>query len=79
MPNPILLPLLGWARRLRYPTLFKLTALVFVVNVFVPDVIPFVDEILLGLGTLLLANLKDRDTSGNPPIDGEARKSKPRR
>ena len=64
MPNPILLPLLGWARRLRYPTLFKLTALVFVVNVFVPDVIPFVDEILLGLGTLLLANLKYRDTSG---------------
>ena len=79
MPNPILLPLLGWARRLRYPTLFKLTALVFVVNVFVPDVIPFVDEILLGLGTLLLANLKDRDTSGKPPIDGKARKSKPRR
>ena len=79
MPNPILLPLLGWARRLRYPTLFKLTALVFVVNVFVPDVIPFVDEILLGLGTLLLANLKDRDTSGTPPIDGKARKSKPRR
>ena len=79
MPNPILLPLLGWARRLRYPTLFKLTALVFVVNVFVPDVIPFVDEILLGLGTLLLANMKDRYKSGKPPIDGKARKSKPRR
>ena len=79
MPNPILLPLLGWARRLRYPTLFKLTALVFVVNVFVPDVIPFVDEILLGLGTLLLANLKDRESSTREPIEGEARRPKSRR
>ena len=77
MPNPILLPLLGWARRLRYPTLFKLTALVFVINVFVPDIIPFVDEILLGLGTLLLANLKDR--SAKSPIEGETDKSRRRR
>lgn len=79
MANPLLLPLLGWARKLRYPTLFKLTALVFVVNVFVPDMIPFVDEILLGLGTLLLANLKDRKGSDREPIEGEAGRTKPRR
>ena len=78
MANPLLLPLLGWARKLRYPTLFKLTALVFVVNVFVPDMIPFVDEILLGLGTLLLANLKDRKGSDREPIEGEARRPGPR-
>lgn len=78
MPNPMLLPLLNWARKLRYPTLFKLTALVFVVNVFVPDMIPFVDEILLGLGALLLANLKDRK-AGKEPIEGVARKPKSRR
>ncbi|MGH8075272.1 MAG: DUF6116 family protein [Lysobacter sp.] len=79
MANPMLLPLLGWARKLRYPTLFKVTALVFVVNVFVPDMIPFVDEILLGLGTLLLANLKDRKGSDREPIEGEAGRTKPRR
>jgi len=64
MANPMLLPLLNWARKLRYPTLFKLTALVFAINLFVPDVIPFVDEILLGLGTLLLANWKRRKQPG---------------
>lgn len=79
MANPMLLPLLGWARKLRYPTLFKVTALVFVVNVFVPDMIPFVDEILLGLGTLLLANLKDRKGSDREPIVGETSRPKSRR
>lgn len=80
MANPMLLPLLTWARKLRYPTLFKVTALIFAVNVFVPDMIPFVDEILLGLGTLLLANLKNRKGSDRgEPIEGEAGRPKPRR
>lgn len=60
MPSPMLLPLMGWARRLRYPTLFKLTAALFVLTLFIPDPIPMLDEILLGLGTLLLANWKSR-------------------
>ncbi|TWI11690.1 hypothetical protein IP93_01597 [Lysobacter ruishenii] len=29
MANPLLLPLLNWARKLRYPTLFKITAVLF--------------------------------------------------
>ncbi|KRA51081.1 hypothetical protein ASD77_15745 [Pseudoxanthomonas sp. Root65] len=60
MPNPLLLPLLDWARKLRYPTLFKITAALFAVTLFLPDPFPFVDEILFGLGTLLLANWKRR-------------------
>jgi len=64
MATPLLLPLLNWARKLRYPTLFKITAAVFAITLFIPDPIPFVDEILLGLGTLLLANWKNRK---NPP------------
>ena len=71
MSHPILLPLLNWARKLRYPTLFKITAALFLLDVVVPDVFPFVDEILLGLGTLLLANWKSRK---DPP----AIKSPPR-
>ena len=76
MPSPLLVPFLAFARRLRYPTLFKVTAVLFAVSVLWPfDPIPFIDEILLGLGTLLLANWKDRDAT--PPrkgevIDGEA-------
>ena len=60
MPSPMLLPLMGWARRLRYPTLFKLTAALFLLTLFIPDPIPMLDEILLGLGTLLLPNWKTR-------------------
>ncbi len=61
MANPLLLPFLEWARGLRYPTLFKLTAVAFAISVLWPfDPLPFVDEIVLGLGTLLLANWKQR-------------------
>ena len=52
--------LIEYAARLRFPKLLALTALVFVVDLIVPDVIPFADEILLGLITLLLALLKKR-------------------
>ena len=69
MPNPVLLPLLDWARKLRSPTLFKITAALFVVTLFLPDPVPFVDEILFGLGTLLLANWKRRK---DPPSSLEA-------
>ena len=81
MANPLLLPLLNWARKLRYPTLFKLTAALFAISVLLPpgvDPIPFLDEILFGLGTLLLANWKSRkpadDAPEKPPIDGEVRR-----
>ena len=78
MNRLFLAPFFNWARKLKHPTLFKLVGALFIINVFVPDVIPFIDEILLGLATLLLANWKDRsqpagDTAardGKPPIDG---------
>src|SRR3546814_13951594 len=56
MPNPLLAPLMRWFGRLSYPKLFLLPAALFAGDVLVPDMIPFVDELLLGLGTLLLAN-----------------------
>lgn len=75
MVNPLLSPLLRFFGRLSYPRLFLLTAVLFVLDVLIPDFIPFVDEILLGLGTLLLANWKKRKepvAPGKPPIDGES-------
>lgn len=73
MANPLLLPMLEWARRLRYPTLFKLTAGLFALTLFIPDPVPFVDEILLGLGTLLLANWKNRSAALPPVLPGKRR------
>jgi hypothetical protein len=53
--------LLQFASRLRFPKLLALAAAVFVADLIFPDVIPFVDEILFGLITLLLTVLKKRN------------------
>lgn len=45
---------------LRFPQLFLIAAVVFVLDLLIPDFIPFVDEILLGLVTLLLGSLRRR-------------------
>lgn len=63
MANPLLAPLMGFLGRLSYPRLFLLTAALFGIDLIIPDFIPFVDEILLGLGTLLLANFKSRKSA----------------
>lgn len=72
MANPMLLPFLHWARRLRYPTLFKITAGLFALTLVIPDPVPFVDEILFGLGSLLLANWKRRGDAP-PPLPDKRR------
>ena len=74
MPNPLLVPVLRWFGRLSYPKLFAITGALFLVNLVIPDPFPFVDELLLGLGTLLLANRKRRDAGASgATIDGEAK------
>jgi hypothetical protein len=71
MSNPMLAPVLRWFGRLSYPKLFLLTAALFVGDTLLPDVIPFVDELLLGLGTLLLANWKKARPGRDGTIEGE--------
>ena len=60
MANPFLAPVMGFLSRLSFPRLFAVTAALFALDLVVPDIIPFADEILLGLGTLLLANFRKR-------------------
>lgn len=76
MPNPLIAPFLRWLGRLSYPRLFMLAGALFVADLFIPDMIPFVDEVLLGIGTLLLANWKNRKAPkpANDPIEGESRR-----
>ena len=71
MPNVFSLGLLGWAGKLRFPTLFALTAILFVVSLLLPDPIPFLDEILFGMGTLLLASWKKRKKPLDTVMDGK--------
>ena len=77
MANPLLTPVFRFFGRLSYPRLFALTAALFAFDLVIPDFVPFVDELLLGLGTLLLANWKTRkdpELAPKPPLDGEFRR-----
>jgi Family of unknown function (DUF6116) len=83
MSNPILGPILAFASRLKFPTLFMVMASLFIFDLIIPDFIPLLDEIMLGLSTLLLASWKNRKVedgaaSGSantkPPIEGEFKK-----
>lgn len=60
MANPLLGPFMRWLGRLGFPKLFLLFAGLFVLDTLTPDPIPFVDELLLGIGTLLFASWKQR-------------------
>jgi hypothetical protein len=71
--------LLRWASGLRFPYLFLLTALLFVFNLFVPDVVPVVDELIMGLVAMTLASLRkkrlvEEGVAKLPPEDMEGDK-----
>lgn len=83
MPHPMTGPVVGFASRLRFPTLFFITLALWILNTFILDPIPFVDEILMGLVTLMLATWKkDKAPAETPPatsspgvtIEGESRR-----
>ncbi|MFZ2236996.1 MAG: DUF6116 family protein [Dokdonella sp.] len=67
MKNPVTSRLLGWAEGLRFPKLAMITAGLFVADLLIPDFIPFIDEILLGLATLLLGNLRSKKSRDGAP------------
>ena len=58
MANLMRIPLMRWLMRLRYPKLFLVIAGLFVVDLAIPNLVPW-DDILLGLSTLMLARWKD--------------------
>lgn len=63
-----------YASRLRFPQLFALTAALFLLDVLIPDFIPFADEILLALATILLGSWQKQRTERSAP-QGSARVS----
>jgi len=56
--------LIGYLNSLRFPWLLLVTVVLFLANVLVPDVLPFVDEILLALVGVVLSRLKRRRNTG---------------
>ena len=63
--TPIITTLLRFAAGLKFQNLFLLTLGLFVLDLIIPDAIPFLDELVLGLLTLLFANWK----ANKPPPD----------
>jgi hypothetical protein len=55
-----------FAAGLRFPVLFALLAGLFLFDLFLPDLIPFVDEVLLALGTLVVGSLRKRRAPAPP-------------
>lgn len=61
------------ANQLKFRNLFLLVTSLFLIDLLVPDFIPFIDEIILGLMAIILANWKkerNQDEEGNL-IEGE--------
>jgi hypothetical protein len=71
MARMVLAPLLTWLSRLRYPKLFVVIAGLFLVDLAIPNFIPW-DDLLLGLGTLMLARWKDRAKAPSAGIRPDA-------
>jgi hypothetical protein len=71
MATPPQAPLIAFVERfapnLRFPYLFLLMLVLFLLDLGFPDFIPFVDEILLALGTVLLGAWKKSDRPEPPP------------
>lgn len=74
--NPIVAALARFAGRLRFPQLFALSAVLLLLDLLIPDLIPFADEILLALLTLLLGSWRkqrggtDSERRSPPPGKG---------
>lgn len=56
-----------FGRRLRFPQLFTFVLVLFLIDLVVPDAIPFADEILLGLLTVLLGFLRNEKPAEEEP------------
>jgi len=62
-----------YASGLRYPRLLLIILGLFILDVAVPDLIPFADEVLLGLIALVISRMKNRGEKSNPTFDHKRR------
>ena len=72
-PNSMIKMFLKNANQLRFRNLFFIVISLFFVDLLIPDFIPLVDEIILGLLAIILANWKkerNQDKEGKV-IEGE--------
>ena len=72
-PTSLIGLFLAYVNQLKFKSLFFLVISLFIIDLLVPDFIPMIDEIILGLLTIILANWKkekEQQESGTI-IEGE--------
>lgn len=58
--------------RLRFPQLFVVAAILFGLDFFIPDMVPFLDEVMLAVLTVLLGQWKKPEAT-TTPVDHHAK------
>ncbi|MBL1141900.1 MAG: hypothetical protein HND53_07720 [Proteobacteria bacterium] len=72
-PSVLIAAFLSFANKLKFKNLFLIVIALFFTDLVIPDFIPLIDEIILGLLAIILANWKDerkKEPEGNL-IEGE--------
>ena len=70
-PRVLITLFFAFADQLKFKNLFLIVIGLFTLDLFIPDFIPFIDELILGLLAIILANWKsERKQEGNL-IEGE--------
>ena len=62
---------LAYASQLKFRNLFILIIGLFILDLLIPDTIPMIDEIILGLLAIILANWKKEKEEQGTLIEGE--------
>ena len=66
--GPLALLIQRFLPRLRFPWLFLMLGSIFLIDLIVPDFLPFIDEIMLGLLTVLVGSWKTRNDPPEAPL-----------
>ena len=66
--------IVNWLENLRFPFLLLIAAALFLVDLVVPDVLPFVDEALLAILTVTLARIRRKPARPDDDADEGGRR-----
>lgn len=59
-------PVQRFLERRRFPTLFLILAALFGANLFFPDPIPFIDELIMLVATVIVGSFRERRKTDRP-------------
>lgn len=64
LANKLFGPLRRFLERRRFPTLFIVLAALFGANLVIPDAIPFIDELIMLVATVIVGSFRRRRKDG---------------